>query len=114
MMPLAVSALGALASLVWALGCVRRFAQVRGETLLSRLELRRLATVIMLVICYVAVIPYLGFFTSVLIFVTVTPIALGLRPAWVALIAALGLALLLYLVFVVLLANQMPTDLIFG
>ncbi|MGI3166152.1 tripartite tricarboxylate transporter TctB family protein [Pseudooceanicola sp. 200-1SW] len=113
-MPIAVSGLGCVAALVWAGGLVRQLPRAEGETTLSKASLRRLATLAVLMVAFVAAIPHLGFFTSILVFLTAAPALMGLRPAWQAALAAVGLAVLLWLIFIVLLESPMPADLIFG
>ncbi|NIZ10068.1 tripartite tricarboxylate transporter TctB family protein [Pseudooceanicola sp. HF7] len=115
-MPIAVSGLGCMAALTWAAGLLRKLpkASVEEDVTLSKPSLRRLATLAALMVAFVAAIPHLGFFTGILVFLTAAPVLMGLRPAWQAALAAAGLAVLLWLIFIVLLESPMPADLIFG
>ncbi|MCJ8139113.1 tripartite tricarboxylate transporter TctB family protein [Falsirhodobacter halotolerans] len=112
-MPLAVSTLGTLASLAWAIGLLRKYPRNEGGTTISLASLRRLGTLVVLFVTFVAAIPHCGFLTATFVFVGVTPILMGLRPAWHAVIAAACLSGLLWLVFAVLLKSPLPADIIF-
>ena len=74
-MPVAVSALGTASALTWAVGLLRRLGEDAGETTLSRASLRRLGTLTVLMIAFIAAIPYAGFFTAILVFMAVVCLA---------------------------------------
>lgn len=113
-MPVTISLLGMFSALVWAVQAARCSIAAKGSITLSKTGLWRLILMIMFSVCYIIAIPYLGFLTSTLILMTTAPIALGLRPLWQAILASVILTLLLWLVFVVILDNTMPHDIIFS
>lgn len=113
-LPVAVSALGGLSALIWALQSLRRLAGTTGTTEISVAGVTRILVLVLGAIIFVLLIPHLGFFTGSLLFMLGSTLAMGQRPLWQPITAAVILPVMLWLIFSVLLNNYLPPDLIFG
>jgi len=109
-LPKAVMLLALFLSLIWALQSVLWLRKSESESTADSASLSRIAVFTGASLAYVVTIPFIGYFTTTLVFIPAVSSALGYRKLRILLGAPLIFVLALYILFSLILQVQLPDE----